>query len=86
MRSESGINSLHSLNTSGVHAARCCAVPCADAGAAKPGAMIKVAIAIRLLSFIVVSSGDRRAASDHATGFARGGPAPYLNSWVISTI
>jgi hypothetical protein len=42
--------------------------------------MIKVAIAIRLLSFIVVSSGDRRAAFDHATGFARGGPAPYLGS------
>jgi hypothetical protein len=49
------MNSLQSLNTSGVHAARCCAVPCDHAGAAKPGAMIKVAIAIRLLSFIVLS-------------------------------
>ena len=55
MRSESGINALQSLNTSGVHALRCCGVPCDHAGAAKLEVRAKVAMAMRLLSSIVLS-------------------------------
>jgi hypothetical protein len=55
MRSASGINELQSLNTSGVHAACCCGVPCDHAGAAKLEVRAKVAMAMRLLSSIVLS-------------------------------
>ncbi|WP_233024989.1 hypothetical protein [Rhodopseudomonas boonkerdii] len=48
MRSTSGIDDWQSLNTSGVHARRCCGVPCDQAGWADAAEVkTKAATAIR---------------------------------------